>query len=303
MFRSHRPPLAGLLVVLVIIAQALAAPPLSVSGKYKEIHSNELFQAYTDMSPDVFEVSTFGDLSARSLMKYGVISVLGSKSIITSDLLSEEALNPNYVPSFDTSRTDAFFDMDGININIRALKEEDDTVNTTLTRRMIFHGSDDKRRNMYTEVDYSDAEYAREVGNYVPISGCYKNDKSDTKSSFSQSWSVSVGSGASASVLFSQLFGFSPSFGIDFTFGYSTGGSLSCDVAPGKLLQFQAKVETVTISNLRQRPLKINRDFKYTAGVFAKMDVGEWQSVASFAQLNKFNVQLACVTDPELLMC
>lgn len=260
------------------------------------------------MSPDVFEVAQFSDITPRDLMKYGIVRVLGSQSIITSDLLSEEALNPNYIPIFDNSRRDASFAFDGISISTRSLNQaseetRNDTTDNFVKIEKFFRNTEDKRRNKFTEIDYSEVKYTREVGNYVPISGCYMNDKSATKSSFNQGWTISVGSGASASVQFSQLFGFSPAFGVDFNFGYSVGGSLSCDVAAGKVLQFQAKVEQVSISNLRQRRFEIKRDYKYTAGIFATMEPGPWETIPTYSQLNKFNVQLACVTDPAFMIC
>ncbi|ODV68714.1 hypothetical protein HYPBUDRAFT_238557 [Hyphopichia burtonii NRRL Y-1933] len=249
--------LEQIVVFATLILQAIA---LEITPRYSTPQTSVLQQSYSDIKKEIITVPEFDAVTPKMLLKYGVVRVSSSNSIIASQLLAEEAFNPNYSPS-------------------------------------------DKRKTIFYEVSYSDAQVTRKVSDWIPIGGCHPNTLSETSSSFSQGYTVTAGSGITASVKFSQLLGISPQFSYDLAYTVSTGGSLTCSVEAGKTLQFQVMVETVTISNLKQRQIKISGDYQFANGYLARMSVGDWESVETFSQVNKGNVQTACVTDPQYLMC
>lgn len=278
--------LANYLSILGVIISLVNAADVNVLPKYNNVKTNVLHQLYRDLGSKIYTVRHFDDLKARDLLKYGTVRISSSNSIISSQLLAEEAFNPNYVPTYEY------------------VEDEDEETRTKRFDKVEFAAvPNDKRKNLFYEVDYSGVSVDRQVTNWVPIGACHSNKLSDTKSSFSQGYTISAGSGANVNVKFAQLLGIAPTLGLDISFGASIGGSLSCSVDAGKTLQFQLMSETITIAGLKQRPIKVNGDYKYGNGYLARMDLGEWEEVNTFTQVNKANVQTACVTDPEYLMC
>lgn len=268
--------LEQIVVFATLILQAIA---LEITPRYSTPQTNVLQQSYSDIKKEIITVPEFDAVTPKMLLKYGVVRVSSSNSIIASQLLAEEAFNPNYSPSYQYE------------------EEEEES------EAFSVDAASDKRKTIFYEVSYGDAQVTRKVSDWIPIGGCHPNTLSETSSSFSQGYTVTAGSGIIASVKFSQLLGISPQFSYDLAYTVSTGGSLTCSVEAGKTLQFQVMVETVTISNLKQRQIKISGDYQFANGYLARMSVGDWESVETFSQVNKGNVQTACVTDPQYLMC
>lgn len=251
---------------------ATAVVALNVVPKYHDFGANPLEQAYHDAQ--IYTVESHLDLTARDLLKYGAVRVKLSNSIITSQLLSEETFNPNYQPKYLWNDNDAAY--------------------------LI---NDDKRRKLFYEVDLSEATVTRTTNEWMPIGGCHSNELSETKSTFSQGWSVGIDTSVSAGLQFTAIIGIEPAFGFEAALSVGVSGLMSCAVAPGKKLQFQIKTETVSVANVRQRLIKVNGNYKHARGYLATLEEGDWEPVGTFSLLNRQNIQTACVTDPALLMC
>lgn len=254
--------------MICMIAIGATSKELDVFPKYEKVKENELYQTYFDTRNQVHEVDNFDEINPNDLLKYGVIKVKDTKSIISNQLISEEAFNPNYIPLY---KADA--------------------------------QANDKRSTIFYEHSYEDCQINREESDWTNIGECHSNERSVTQSTFNQGWSISSGTGISAEIQFAQIFGIKPSFSLDISYESSSGGTLTCNVNAGKKLQFQMLAETLTISNLKQRKIELKQEQHFTRGPVVQLNVGEWETINSFTEVDSNTIQTACVTDPMYLSC
>lgn len=255
---------------------------LSVGAKsYPE--PNVLEQIYSVIGKETYTVDSFEDLHARDLLRYGVVNIRSENSLIVSDYLAEETFNPNYMPTY----------------NFEPKENNHDT--SEVFSRMA--DPNDERWYFFHQYDYSKMAAEKSYSEWTPVSSCMSNERSETVSTYGESWLFKVINALSAGIRFTQLVGFGPRIGAEVLLQNTIGGAYSCDVAPGKKLQFQAKFQVVEISGVRSRRLKVEGDHRYTSGYMTRMEVGEWEEVDPYRQVNEVNIQTACVTKPSMLMC
>lgn len=260
----------SLFVALLALSPGPCDAFLNILPRKSNTNPNTLFKVYNDVRGNIKTVETFNDVTAQDLLRFGVIKILETNSVITNEALAANALSENYLPSYQHDKKYEYNAKEG--------------------------------KNMFYEVSFQNLELDRHVNDWMPLGTCRHNQAS-TPSTYTQGWSVGVATGANAKVEFAQIFGIKPSFQYDVLISAGLSGSLSCNVDGRKKLQFQIMTESVTMKNVKMRPIKIIRDYKYTNGIFATMEVGEWEYVEEYTRLNRRNVQLGCITDPEQLSC
>lgn len=267
------------LPVILYLAPLLC---LAVSAK-PDPEPNILERIYSIIGKDTYTVDSFENLRARDLLRYGVINIKSESSLIVSDYLAEETFNQNYVPTYNFEPSEDNYDAS------EAFARISDT--------------NDERWYSFHQYDYSKMAAKKSYSEWTPVSSCMNNEWSETVSTYGESWLFKIIHALSAGVRFTQLVGFGPRVGAEVLLRNTVGGAYSCDVAPGKKLQFQAKFEVVEISGMRSRRLKVEGDHRYTSGYMARMEAAEWEEVDPYRQVNEGNIQTACVTDPSMLMC
>ncbi|KAK6453830.1 uncharacterized protein RJT20DRAFT_63693 [Scheffersomyces xylosifermentans] len=241
-----------------------------ISPRIKEYSYNVLFKTYNDVRGQVKTVQSFKDVTALDLLRYGVIKVVDTNSVITNDALAENAMAQNYIPIFEKNKK--------YDLNAKGGK------------------------NVFCEFSFKDVDIRYEVTNSLPVGTCRINESS-SPSIYTTGWYIEAATGANVKVGFAQIFSIKPSAQLDLSVAGGIGGSLSCTVDGGKTLQFQIIAESVTLGNIKQRMIKVRGDYSYTGGRLAWMDVGEWEDIEDYQTLNRRNIEVACVTDPEFLHC
>lgn len=271
------------MLLLFFFVLSGAASTLVFGPNFDSPKPNVLERIYSTIG-SVYSVTSFEEVSARDLLRYGVVQLSSEKSLIVSDLLAEETFNPNYRPSYKFEPVDDSFDA---------------SANTYAK----LADTSDKRWYYFHQFDYSQMAAKKSTSDWLPVSGCISNELSDTVSTFGEGWQVKINQAVGAGIKFTQLVGFAPGAGTAVLMGNAVGGAYSCDVGPGKKLQFQAKLEEIEISGIRQRLIKVTGDYQYSNGFLTSMEIGAWEDVDSYPQINEQNIQTACVTMPSMLMC
>ncbi|CCE78264.1 Piso0_000882 [Millerozyma farinosa CBS 7064] len=255
------------LLLLVVVRVCYS---LEVSLSHKEIQQNILYGAYADLRNEIPSFQFYNDIDFNKLKSFGIVKVLNTNSVIISQQVLNDSLNPDYRPLLNTK-----------------LKKD--------IKPQIFES-----RNDFIEFRFNESKVKTAMVDWIPIGECHSNKKSSTKTTFSKQWSISAGSGFNGQVAFASIFGFQPSIKLDLTFQASVGGTLSCDVAAGKLLQFQAKVKETTIENVKRRKLRIRKGFMSQKLILS--DETDWEDDDTNV-IDKDSVETACVTDPDQLKC
>lgn len=260
------------LLALFYVVTLCAASMVKVLPFTSPLESpNILYQVFKDIGTTVPVFQTLNEVSPQTLVKYGVIKIASTKSVIMNLLLMQEAFDPNYDPKNLES------------LNSRTMKSKD--------------------ASTFYEISYEDCDQKHEVSDWVPISSCIENTRTSMSSSYSQGWSLSQGSGLMSAIEFSQIFGIEPSISLDVTYGTSISGSLSCSVDAGNTLQFQLKYEKLTTSKVKQRDIRIVSKIPFLKHSFSKLEIGDWEECDDYTEITTSSVSVACVTDPELLRC
>lgn len=257
-----------LLLLLLLITRICSS--LDVSLSHKGFQKNILYEAYADIRNEIPSFQSHNDIDLNKLKGFGIVKVLNTNSVIILQQVLNDSLNLDYRPLLD----------------IKMKK---------VIKQLRF-----KSPNEFVEFRFNESKVNTAMVDWVAIGECHLNKKSSTKTTFCKQWSISAGSGFNGQVAFASIFGFHPSVKLDLTFQASIGGTLSCDVAPGKLLQFQARVKETTIANVKWRKLRIRKNFM--SQKIRLSDVTEWED-SSTNVIDKDSVETACVTDPDHLNC
>ncbi|CCE78850.1 Piso0_000882 [Millerozyma farinosa CBS 7064] len=244
--------------------------PLEVSHSHKEFQQNILYGAYADLRNEIPSFQFYSDIDFNKLKSFGIVKVLETNSVIISQSVLNDSLNPDYRPSLNTK----------LKKDIKQSKLES--------------------RNDFVEFRFNESKTNTAMIDWTPIGQCHSNKKSSTTTTFSKQWSISAGSGFNGQVTFASIFGFEPSIKLDLTFQAAVGGTLSCNVGAGKLLQVQAKVKETTIENVKRRKLRIRKSFMSQKVILSGETV--WED-SDTTVINKDSVETACVTDPDHLNC
>ncbi|CAK7895571.1 hypothetical protein CAAN1_12S04148 [[Candida] anglica] len=239
---------------------------LKVFPKQQDLHPNKLQQIYHDIRKDIYTVDTIDQLKPKELRTFGIVRVNATNSIIVSSKLADDAMNPYYAPS-----------LDNMNLKLQQL-------------------------NDFTEISFQDLETSVIETDWEPIGGCHSNLRSDTPSTYSQGWLLSVGSGVTNTISFT-VNSVSVDGYIDLTYSAAISGSITCTVNPGKTLQFQIKSELVSLQNVKTRSVYIKDSTSIWGVITSNFEMGEWDKLDDYTQVNQRNFQTACVTDSTLLQC
>ncbi|CAI5757043.1 unnamed protein product [Candida verbasci] len=149
-----------------------------------------------------------------------------------------------------------------------------------------------KESNKFNEISYKDSMILVEEIR-KPLGKCVTNH-SDNIATYKQGWTIEIDFGVSFRLDAGNILAeFGPSFKTNYVVGKGISGNVLCDVPPGQTLQFVIMYQYYEISGVRQREVKIKRRLKFL----------RWRTIDRFFQVNSKSVQIACITNPEILDC
>lgn len=209
-------------------------------------------------------VRSVNEISANLLKKHGLVLVKEDNSIIVPDLLV-------------TNRTES--------------------ENKPRRWKKWFHFGFSSKLH-YTQTRLSSKRHNVTLSDVIPVDGCIDNRYSDTVTTISKTYSRMLLFEAGPHVYLSIL-------------GIEAGGllhlgyfnikdeKLTCDVNPGQMLQFQATVATINVLIEQQRNILVIQRFLSRD----RIKFSDWYPSKLLTPLSFQSTTLACVTNPDLLIC
>ena len=130
---------------------------------------------------------------------------------------------------------------------------------------------------------------------WTPLGDCVTNFAGD-KATYKQSWSLELDVGFDFRLGISEFFiNAAPGVKNEFLVGKGVGGSYSCDLKPGKTLQFVIMYQRYMINGVKHRSVQ-----KSTRN---KVVYGDWKLFDAYEQIARNEIQIACITNPKYLQC
>lgn len=226
------------------------------------IHNINRIKAFQDISK----------LTSKNLLRYGVVRISSSNSVIFNEELVEELMSP--IRTTPTTTTTPIV-----------------TKPTSKPRRTPFRTAS---APPFVEISYQNATFTRQPHVHTTLGKCIRNH-STQPATYIQGWSIEVGGAANFKVDFSTfLINLHPSLLLEFGPSVGISGTISCDVPPAGSLQFALTTEQLLISGVKQRRIKLTR---------FGIKPGPWETLPPFTTVNKRNVNIACITNPEFVSC
>lgn len=227
--------------------------------------ANSLLNLYKEVGSLAFEVATFKDVTPRLLAKHGMIKVKDDSSVIVSDFLIDRSEDPNF---------DAALEVD---------QEASGKPN-------------EPSKLSFLQTDFRSAVFHQTESEWVPLDGCVDNRHSETVTTITRSRTAKMGN-ANGPNLKILLLGSLLGAGIGISSSHLLAQKIFCDVQPGKQLQVHAQTEYMTISHVKQRKMNV------TQGYFSdSLNVDKWEAVSEETYYLT-NYKMACVTNPDILVC
>lgn len=256
--------------LFVLINAVCAFDSFSISGKIKSLRPSRLLKVFNDVKYEAYEIENLEGLSIRKLRKYGIARILSTKSIVVSESLAENVLDP-----FNLS-------LDGIFKKVKPVFLND-----------------------FYEVSYQDMTTSSTYSPWKPIDDCVSTERSNGPVSVTRGWSTSIGTGVTTTLKLATMFGITPSFSTDYFGVAGVSGAISCTAELGKKVQFVVRNQIFNISGIKKRNINI-KDIKGRWGQsVSELDYSDddWEEEAEYSIINSRNIQTYCITDPKFQTC
>ncbi|CAH2351656.1 hypothetical protein CLIB1423_04S03026 [[Candida] railenensis] len=253
-----------------INAAACAYDSLSISGRIKSLKPSRLLKIFNDVKYEAYEVEDLEGISISKLRKYGIARILSTNSIIVSESLAENVLDP-----FNLS-------LDG-----------------------IFKKGKSALLNDFYEISYQDMATTSSYSPWKPIDDCVSTKRSNGPVTVTRGWSTSIGTGVTTTLKLATMFGVTPSFSTDYFGVVGVSGAITCTAESGKMLQFVVRNQIFNISGIKKRKVNIKEiRGRWGQGV-SELDYSDdgWEEEPVYSIINSRNIQTYCITDPKYQTC
>lgn len=254
---------------------------IQLSPRITKHARTRILKVFQDLRGDLYSVESISNVTAAMLRKHKVVKVTADNSIIAHQLTVQEAMDPFILLLSSGQNANPFH------------------------RSMSIHSTNNTAvasdPNTYVEINLSETQIVRNFSQWEPLGPCLYNPSRGV-ATYRQGWSVDTSTGVFANVQFAMLLGLLNSGNMDYAVALGMSGLLSCDVKPGKYVQFQIITDTATVTGVKQRQILATKKIPVSS-YFDSLLFGQYNYVKPYTVINSRNVQTACVTDMRYLMC